>query len=78
MLDEDYGELVDIFFRMYSNSCGRDINLYDDVWVMRLIQFEVPSQTFPFYLQVANMVNVVLHSHKLLVILLLGYFLVVA
>ena len=34
--------------------------------------------TFFFHLQVANMLNVVLHAHNLLSILPLGYFLLVA
>ena len=64
---------MNIILKLYSSSCGRNINLSSDIWVMISIKFEVPSQPFHFYLQVANMVNVALHSHKLLAISLLGY-----
>ena len=43
---------------------------------MILIQFELLLQTFHFYLKVDNMVNVVLHSQKLLAISPLGFFLI--
>ena len=43
-----------MFFLLHSNSCCRNINLSDDVWVMILIQFELLSKLFPFYLIVSN------------------------
>ena len=69
-----YEVLVNVLFKLHINSCGRNIYLSDDVWVMFLIQFEVLSQTFNFYLLVSNMVHVVLHSHKLLSIFPIGSF----
>ena len=75
---EVYGVLVIVILKLYSNLYFRNINRSDDVWVMILIQFEVLSQPFTFYLLVANMVNVVLHSHKLLAIYPLGNFFLVA
>ena len=35
--------------KLYSNSCCRDIHLYDAVQEMILIQFEVISQSFTSY-----------------------------
>ena len=66
ILVEVYGVLVHVLIKFRSNSCGRSINLSDNLWVMILIQFEVISQPFTFYLQIDNMVNVVVHSLKLL------------
>ena len=74
ILVEVYGVFVTVILKLHSNSYGRNINLSDDVWVMILIDFESPPQPLLFYLQVDNMVNVVIHSHKLLAILPLGYF----
>ena len=78
ILDEVDEILVNVLLKLHSNSCSRNIHLSDDVWVMFLIQFEVLSQPFTFYLQVANMVNVVLNSHKLLAISPPGSFLLIA
>ena len=69
-----YGELVNVVLKWHINSRGRNIYLSDDLLVMILIQFEVLPQTFLFYLQVANMVNFFLRSHKLLAIFTLGFF----
>ena len=55
--------LVNILLKLHSNSCGVNLYISDDVWVIILIQFEALSQPFTFYLQVANMVNVVIHLH---------------
>ena len=74
ILVELYGLLVNFLLKLHSISCCRNINLADDVWVVIFIQFEVISQPFPFYLLVSNMVNAVLHSHKLLAISPLGTF----
>ena len=74
ILVEVYGVFVTVILKLHSNSYGRNINLSDDVWLMILIDFESPPQPLLFYLQVDNMVNVVIHSHKLLAILPLGYF----
>ena len=77
ILVEVYGVLVNVIFKLYSNSLVGNINLSDDVYVMILVQFEVLSQPFPFYLQVVNMVNVVLLLHTLLAIFpLCSFFLV--
>ena len=62
ILDEVYEVLVNIILKYNSNSCGININLSDEVWLITLIQFEVLSKHYPFYSQVANMVNVVIHS----------------
>ena len=66
ILVEVYGILVNAILKLHSNSCGNNINLYNDVWVKIFIQFEVLLQPCCFYLQVSNVVNVVLYSHKLL------------
>ena len=62
LLVEVYGVLVNVFFKLYSNSCCVSKNLSDDIWVTILIQFEVPSKTFTFYLLFTYMVNIVLNS----------------
>ena len=72
VLVEFYEVLVNVILKLHINSFGRNINLSDDVWVTILIQFEVLSQPFPFYLKVAYMVIVVLHSHKVLDVFRLG------
>ena len=74
ILGEVYELLVNVLLKLHSNSCARNIYLSNDVWVMLWIQFEALSQNFPFHSQVADMVNVVLHSHKLLAIFHLGFF----
>ena len=53
-------------------------NIFDDVWMMFLIQFEVILQPFPFNSKVSNIVNVVLHSHNVFYILPIGSFLLIA
>ena len=63
ILVEVYEVLVNVLLKSHSNLSCININLSDNVWVVILIQFEVTSQNFTFYLQVANMVNVALHSH---------------
>ena len=68
ILGKVYEVPVDVHLKLRSKSCGRNMNLSDDVWVMILIQFEVLSQSFPFCLQVSNMVNDVICSHTLLAI----------
>ena len=78
LLYEVYEVLKIFILKLYSNARGINISYYDDVWVTILIQFEVLSQTLTFYLQVANMVNVVLHSLTLLAIFNLGYFFLIA
>ena len=78
ILDGIYEVFVNVLFKLRSNSCGRNTNFYDDVWLTILIQFEVLSQPFTFYLKVINMLNVVIHSHKLLAIFLLGCFFLIA
>ena len=75
---EVYEVLVNVLLKLYSNVCGGNIRLSDDVWVMVLIHFEILSQPFPFYLQVSNMVNIFLHSHKFLSIFPLGYFIFIS
>ena len=77
-LVEVYEVPVNVLLKLHSNSCGRNINFSDDAWSIIFIQFEVPSQTFLLYLQVANMVNFVLNSHRLLAILPLCYFFLIA
>ena len=74
ILDYFYEVLVNVLFKLHCNSCGRNINFSDDICVVLLIQIEVLSQPYTFYLQVANMVDVVLHLHTLLGIFPLGYF----
>ena len=61
ILDEFYEVLLNVILKFLSSSCGRNINLSDDVLLTILIQFEVILQTFHFYLQVADMVNVFIH-----------------
>ena len=73
LLVEVYEVPVHFLLKLHSNLCGRNVNLSDYVWLMILVQFEVPSQIL-FILQVANMVNVVLCSHKLLAVFPLGCF----
>ena len=43
-----YEVLVKVLLIFNINSCGRNINLSDDVWGMILIQFDVPSKSLPF------------------------------
>ena len=74
VLDEVYELLVNVILKLHSSSCGRNINLSDDVWVMILIQFQVISQPFPFYVQAANMVNVVNNITPLDIFLFVIYF----
>ena len=69
-LDEVYELLVNVILKLHSISCGKNIYLSDDIWMIFLIQFEALSKPFPFYLQIDNIVNVVLHSHTLLSIYL--------
>ena len=64
ILVEVYEVIVNVILKLHSNSCGGNLNLYDDVCVIISIQFEVTLQPFPFYLQISNIVNFVLHSHK--------------
>ena len=47
-LYEIYEVLGNVIFKWHSNSCGRNIYLYEDVCMMILIQFKVISQTLPF------------------------------
>ena len=56
LLGEVYEILVNVLSKLHSNSCGRNINLFDGLWVMLLTHFEVLAQNFPFYLKVSNMV----------------------
>ena len=49
ILDEVYGVIVDVISKLYSNSCCENIHLYDDVWEIRLIQFEALYQFTPYY-----------------------------
>ena len=74
LLDEVYEVRVNVLLKLHINSCGRNINIYYDVWSVLLIQFEVLSQPLPFYLHVANTVDVVLCSHKWLNIFTIGSF----
>ena len=60
ILGEVYELLVNVLLKLHSNSCGVNLYISDDVWVIILIQFEALSQPFTFYLQVVNMENVVL------------------
>ena len=76
VLVEVYEVIVNVILKLNSNSCSININLSDDTMI--LIKFEVPSQHYLFNLQVSNMVSVVLHSHKWLVIYPLGYSLLIA
>ena len=78
MLVQFHGVLVNFILTFYSNACCRNINFSGDVRGMILIQFELVSQPFLFYLLVANMINVVLCSHKFLAIFPLGIFCLVA
>ena len=43
ILVEVYEALTNVLLRFYSNSCGKNINLYGELWVIILIQFEVIS-----------------------------------
>ena len=75
VLDEVYGVILNDLLKLNSNSCCRNIYLYDDACVMVLIQFEVLSQLPPSQESVSNMVNVFLYSHKSLTIFHQGAFL---
>ena len=61
LLDEFYEVPVNVILKFRINPCSRNIYLYDDVRMMLFLQFKVLSQLFYFYLQVSNMVNIVLH-----------------
>ena len=74
ILGKVYEVLVNVILKLHSNSFGMYISFFNKTWVTILGQFEVLSQIFTFHLQFANMVNVVIHSHQLLVISPLGYF----
>ena len=78
LLDKVYEVIVNVFIRLHSNSCGRNIYLYDYVWVIFLIQCEVLSKPFLFIYNFFYMVNIVLCIHKLLAILPLGSFFLIA
>ena len=41
ILDEVYGVIVNVILKWHSNVYCVNIYLYDDVWVMILIQFEL-------------------------------------
>ena len=49
ILDGFYRVIVNVILRFHSNSHCRHIHLYDDLWVIILIQFEVIEQHFPSY-----------------------------
>ena len=55
--------LLKFFLNCHINSCGKYINLSDAVWVIVFILFELLSHTFTFYLQVDNILNVVLQFY---------------
>ena len=78
ILGKVYEVPVDVHLKLRSKSCGRNMNLSDYVLATILIKFEVLPQNFNFYLQVSNMVNIVLHSYKLLAIFNLGSFSVIS
>ena len=44
--DEVYEVLVNFLLKLFSKSCGINIYLSDDAWVMLLIQFEELSKPF--------------------------------
>ena len=64
LLRSVYGLTVNVKFKMHNNSCCRNIYLYDDLWGMILLQFDILSYNFSLSLISFNIVNVVLHSHK--------------
>ena len=77
-LDDVYEVPVNVLLKCCSNSCGGNIKLYDDVWVVISIEFEAPSQPFTLYLQFSDMVNVILHSHKKFAIFPQAYFFLIS
>ena len=60
ILDEVYEILENILLKLNSNSCGININLSNDEWVVIFIHFEILSQAFPLYFQVNNMVKIMI------------------
>ena len=49
ILDEVYGLIAAVILKLYSKSCCRNIYLYDDIWDMIWINFEILSQLPPSY-----------------------------
>ena len=74
ILVEVYEVLVNVILKLHSNSCGKNINLSNDEWVVIFIHFDIISQAFPLYFQVNNMVKIMILKHKLLIIFPLGSF----
>ena len=52
LLDAVYEVLVNFLLKFHINSCRKNINLFDDVWVTILIHIELLPQPSPFNLQV--------------------------
>ena len=52
LLDAVYEVLVNFLLKFRINSCRKNINLFDDVWVTIFIHIELLPQPSPFNLQV--------------------------